>query len=343
MDFAIEGKDSPAAGSSAAADGLATSSLSPAWPADLVAHDTAEAYLEECTGGGLGVRVSPKLRIGGEGDARGLFAAEPIAAGDELVVVPFGSLLTMRTPFVAVLPEALEQAALLKAVVPALGREDDVLALRLLFEMHAHGAASKWAPHLRALPREMPEDSLLRWTQDEMADLAGTSLYPTAVAWRSQVKTDFDELATLPIRVPGGGQDTSRSGGASVGASGGASVGASGGASWGSEADADAAAGSSVPLQSLLPWLTRPRYEWALSMVWSRFVSVDFPSGKAGRPLKSLAPCFDLCNHRWYAGSTHLDDAAAGGVVLSAGRAWEEGAEMCITYGKVPNTQMLLL
>ncbi len=54
-------------------------------------------------------------------------------------------------------------------------REDDALALRLLFEKHELGALSPWAPHLAVLPPAYPTVPCT-WDPAERAELQGSGV-----------------------------------------------------------------------------------------------------------------------------------------------------------------------
>jgi len=138
----------------------------------------------------LGVVLHPALRLGSspkEGDAadRGVFATAAVEECDVLVTVPWAALLKVQdvteTPF-----------AELAGTAPGL-REDDILALTLLFEKHERGAESRWSRHIEMLPEAY--GSLLFWSAEEVEGLRSTNSYPTAKALLEQVPRDYAELA----------------------------------------------------------------------------------------------------------------------------------------------------
>ena len=244
-------------------------------------------------------------------EERGVWTtAAGLERGTMLVSVHWDELLTMVVPIVADGDHAsMQRARCLGAALQSLDREDDILALRLLYEQSI-GSDSRWAEHIALLPSSLPH-CLLHWTNDELRGLVGTSIEATTRAWRAQSALDFGTLFGTTFELDG----ETKTIGATFGDS----------------------------------WFSSERYAWALSMIWSRFVSVE----KEGVLYKSMAPTFDLFNHSSDARETHTyDDAGnclrlitlgtvAGVAAGDAPREWRANEEVCINYG-LGNAKLLL-
>ena len=173
-----------------------------------------DGYVEWCTAS-LGAEVSPKLQVRdvppsaaavdvlvGEGE-RGVYATAAIAADETLVSMPFSSLFTVASPLQCP-PELKDRAMLLVGALGRLGREDDALAVRLLFEKNELGPHSKWARHIAVIPESYPHTPH-EWEEDELELLRGSSVHTLAVHWRGQVQADYAALAGMGI-TPDGAQ-----------------------------------------------------------------------------------------------------------------------------------------
>ncbi|KAH8094404.1 mRNA (guanine-N7-)-methyltransferase [Aureococcus anophagefferens] len=138
-------------------------------------------------------------------------------------------------------------------------REDDALALRLLYERRK-GAKSRWGPHIALLPATPPH-ALLRWSEVELG-ARGLRRAELANRWRSQVSSDFSEIvdkSRAAVEESDPGKQLSCREGAAA-----------------------------------LPWLDLEGFSWAVSMIWSRCVSV---SRKGAPPIKAFLPVVDMHNH----------------------------------------------
>lgn len=80
-------------------------------------------------------------------------------------------------------------------------------------------------------------------------------------------------------------------------------------------------------------------YKWALTMVWSRFVSFE----KNGVTYKAMAPVFDMFNHDPGAEMVHGYSKEKDALVLTSKQRIVAGEEVCIHYGTMCNQQLLLL
>ena len=178
-------------------------------------------------------------------------------------------------------------------------REDDILALWLVYERWVAGASSVWAPHISRLPESV--DSPFAFSTAELAATRGTSLAPIATQMQRQVAEDHATLSALLTRCD----------------------------------DSSAAL--------LLAALTPSAYAWAVSIVWSRFLTL--PLGAAGEPVKTMVPFLDFANHEPGARAAHHRyDAASRAVVVEAGpTGLASGEQLCIHYGPLPPRVLLQL
>lgn len=206
------------------------------------------------------------------GDRRGVVASCDVAASPgapvEIAVVPFDAMLHSGSALVCGTPKEAKAAKAFASVVEQLTREDDVLGCRLLFECHK-GAASRWGRHLALLP-ETPEHCVLRWSDEDLDELRGSDAGVLARRWRAQLVGDFDDVmaacrSTAEALYPGPKLSTEKK------------------------------------VELVFPWLTRDRFTWAITMIWSRGVTVT----RRGTAVKALVPVVDMHNHDARARATH--------------------------------------
>lgn len=147
----------------------------------------------------LGIEINPsfEIRTGVDGE-NGMVITEDIEPGKVCCLVPFNAMLHIGSPIEAFTVEEQRVAAELADVTKNMTREDDILALRLLFERDVRGKNSRWARHLRQLPA-VPRHSLLRWQAEELKELAGTNIHTLAIRWREQVVKDHAEIAKIVL------------------------------------------------------------------------------------------------------------------------------------------------
>jgi hypothetical protein len=93
-----------------------------------------------------------------------------------------------------------------------------------------------------------------------------------------------------------------------------------------------ASAGAALSI-STAKGFTEADYEWALSTVWSRGVSLRL-SAKASAPVvKAISPFFDMFNHHPGAQMKHSYDIARGALVVTADQSYEPGEQVFLNYG----------
>ena len=264
---------------------------------EAIASASSDAYTEWARRT-LQIAVHDCYRLsGGGGDDRGVVAARAIDASPsqpvELVVVPFDAMLHATAALVCNSQVEAAAAKAFAAVANKLTREDDVLACRLLFERHL-GDRSRWFQHVRRLP-DMPDHCVLRWSDAELAELAGSDARLMAARWREQVAADFKEI--------------------------------------------EAAAAAAGPKREAFPWLEVDAYRWAISMVFSRAITVRRGAGA----IKALVPVVDMFNHDPAAPTAHAFDAARDALVVRREAPAAAGATLSIVYEHATASRLLLL
>lgn len=282
----------------------------------------ASSYEEWALGESMGIRClvpfdaaspspsPPRLAVVTlPGDERGLMVVRRSDASVNShmsgVAVPAGSRI-LSVPFASLLSlEDLPRSPFAALLSGEEGSiaEDDALALLLLYEIHELGQSSRFWPHLEILPKAY--HSIPNFTIEELEWIRGSNLYYTALAWKRQIEEDFAALTARTIDLGG-------------------------------------ARGRTV-LSSAYSWLTLPRYVWALSTIWSRFVTVDRKDKKSGedRRLRCMVPLFDLMNHAPGSGTSHYFDGASDAVVLYTADAIPAGTQIMLNYGRLGNDKLL--
>jgi len=241
---------------------------------------------------------------GGGEDDRGVFVAEDIAPHTQVFSVPLESLLTVR---------ALRDTPTLRAVSffqqRSPEREDEQLALALLYERFVARAASKWANHIDLLPRAY--HNVLFFGERERALLEGSNLFFIAQQMAHKVESDYARLRESVLM----------------------------------EVFENLPEGVSFDLFD--EYFSLDNYKWALSTIWSRFVSLrdvpDDDSQHKPQTLKAMVPVFDMLNHDPEAEMAHFFDAEARAFKLVSHQHWNAGSQLFINYGALSNHKLLTL
>ena len=124
-----------------------------------------------------------------EYEGRGVRATAAIKKGNPLFACPVKLLISLKAAKAdELLGPVCEQVAL---------RDDDILALFLLVERRK-GAASPHAEHIASLPTAY--DQTVFWSDEELAEIAGSNVFGTTAQLKVQIKGDYDALqaAVLP-------------------------------------------------------------------------------------------------------------------------------------------------
>jgi histone-lysine N-methyltransferase SETD3 len=238
-------------------------------------------------------------------DERGVFCKgeTPIPSNAVLFSLPFESILTV----VSVPKSAVYREVLVHCVEPPGGlREDDVLALLLLHERHVVGAASKWARHIAVLPQTY--HSVPNFSAAQLELIRGSNLHTVGCAWQQQLRDDFDALRAAPLRR-------------------------------GDQPPPVVAAATTLG-EACVGWLTYESYLWALSTIFSRFITV---TTAAHGQVRGMVPVVDLLNHDPTSQVGHVYSDADGIFRVVTQQPWAPGHEICLNYGHVSNARLLML
>ncbi|KUF82003.1 Ribosomal N-lysine methyltransferase set10 [Phytophthora nicotianae] len=242
---------------------------------------------------------------------RGVFIAEDVTPHTEVFSIPLDSVLSVKS-----LQEisALQNIAFFQQLTPE--REDDQLALALLYEKFVQGDKSKWAKHIELLPKTY--HNALYFEQEEIKALEGSNLFFIAQQMEKKVAADYTSLKETVLL----------------------------------ELFENITEGITVDLFD--DFFSLDNYKWALSTIWSRFVSLrldEAPSSKdssssvpvAKQSFKAMVPVFDMLNHDPEAEMSHFFDMDTQLFKLVSHQHWNAGTQMFINYGPLSNHKLLLL
>jgi hypothetical protein len=172
----------------------------------------------------LSIDFKEDLKIIELGDGeRGVYFQRIIPSNSTILTIPFECLLTIHSA----------KQTPLESVISS-WREDDILALLLLYEKHVLGDQSRWSLHLKYLP--VVYHNTINFMDEELEWIKGSNLYLTTIQWKQQIQSDY-LLIHEPARA----------------------------------LFQNGAASSASPCEE---WLNFENYLWALCTIWSRFVSV---------------------------------------------------------------------
>lgn len=264
---------------------------------------------------------------------RGVFIAEDVAPHTEVFSIPLESLLTVRALHLTETPHPFAQLAFFRHCDAA--NEDDQLALALLYETHVAGAASRWSEHLARLPTSY--SNVLFFSERARHRLRGSNLFFITQQLQHKVAADYAVLHTHAIAPL---------------------------------IDALSTASDSCRLSraQLDASFSLERYKWALSTVWSRFVSLRVaphpdgsvtdgsddgaePSPSSSSPadffgmlrVKAMVPVFDMLNHDPEAEMAHFVDLDSQRFKLVSHQHWAAGTQLFLNYGALSNHKLLAL
>ena len=130
--------------------------------------------------------------------------------------------------------------------------------------------------------------------------IRGSNLYSLGSAWQQQLRNDFDELQAVPLH----GHKFTTLGEACAG------------------------------------WLTYETYLWALSTVFSRFITL---TTAAHGQLRGMVPVVDMLNHAPTSQVGHTYSDVDGMFRVITQQPWAPGEEICLNYGHVSNARLLML
>uniref|UniRef100_A0AAV1UVN6 Rubisco LSMT substrate-binding domain-containing protein n=1 Tax=Peronospora matthiolae TaxID=2874970 RepID=A0AAV1UVN6_9STRA len=257
---------------------------------------------------------------------RGVYIAEDVPPHTEVLSIPLDSMLTVRS-----VQEIghLQSIAFFQQLRP--DREDDQLAVALLFEKFVVGRKSKWVQHIELLPETYY--NALYFEEEDLEALEGSNLVVVAQQIEQQVAHDYARLkGSVLLDV------------------------------------FESIVTEGIDEDSFEAYFSFGNYKWALSTIWSRFVSirldeasslVDDRDGVTGdvmvsgtkgvcdlmakQTFKAMVPVFDMLNHDPEAEMSHFFDVASQRFKLVSHQHWNAGAQMFINYGPLSNHKLLSL
>ncbi|CAI5744647.1 unnamed protein product [Peronospora destructor] len=224
--------------------------------------------------------------------------------------------------------EVLQRIAFFQQLTPE--QEDDQLAIALLYEKFIQGSKSKWFTHIEVLPTTY--HNVLYFEQDQLRALKGSSLFLIAQQMEEKVAEDYKRLkqSVLLELFENVKED--------------------------------------IDFDKFDEFFSFDNYKWALSTIWSRFVSLRLDEAlplleeeyglmeenrtpmmkslsglTAKQSFKAMVPVFDMLNHDPEAEMFHFFDTASQRFKLVSYQHWNAGAQMFINYGPLSNHKLLSL
>ncbi|TMW56044.1 hypothetical protein Poli38472_008692 [Pythium oligandrum] len=274
-------------------------------------EDDVYVGYNEWAADGLGITLCTDFVYDVDEDGeRGVFIAEDIAPQTQVLSIPLGSLLT--TLWVEQQHEDAVYARVLSWVEAqesspedGVDVEDDVLATTLLYERFIARDKSKWWRHLQLLPTTY--HNALYFTDKEVEMLQGSTVCYIAQQMKTNVDAGFARLKqTLFADI----------------------------------ADAVVTHHPERSIEQVEACFSLENYKWALSTIWSRFVSLQIASATFR---KAMAPVFDMLNHDPDAEMSHHFDTETQTFQLTSYQHWSAGSQLCINYGALSNHKLLTL
>ncbi|POM58493.1 Putative histone-lysine N-methyltransferase [Phytophthora palmivora] len=271
-------------------------------PGDEKAADDAFVGYNEWAAESLKVQVATdfvyETQEGACEAERGVFIAEDVTPHTEVFSIPLDSVLSVKS---------LQENAVLQGIeffqqlTPE--REDDQLAIALLYEKFVLGSKSKWSKHIELLPQTYY--NALYIEQEVLKLLEGSNLFFIAQQMEQKVALDYARLKESVLL----------------------------------ELFENVTEGINFDLFD--EYFSFENYKWALSTIWSRFVKSDAPVAK--QSFKAMVPVFDMLNHDPEAEMSHFFDMDTQRFKLVSHQHWNAGAQMFINYGALSNHKLLSL
>ncbi|CAH0480890.1 unnamed protein product [Peronospora belbahrii] len=224
--------------------------------------------------------------------------------------------------------EVLQRIAFFQQFNPE--QEDDQLAIALLYEKFVLGSKSKWFKHIELLPETY--HNVLYFEEEQLRALEGSNLFYIAQQMEMKVAQDYARLKDSVLL------------------------------------DLFENVTASVNIDQFDEFFSYDNYKWALSTIWSRFVSLRLHENlfllkeHAGiteesstltmkssgglttkQSFKAMVPVFDMLNHDPEAEMSHFFDTASQRFKLVSHQHWNAGVQMFINYGPLSNHKLLSL
>ncbi|KAI9911285.1 hypothetical protein PsorP6_008897 [Peronosclerospora sorghi] len=252
---------------------------------------------------------------------RGVFIAEDIIPHAEVFSIPLDSMLTVKS---------LQENEVLQSIPffqqLSLEREDDQLAIALLYEKFVQGTKSRWFKHIELLPKKY--HNVLYFDQEDLSALEGSNLFFIAEQMEKKVKQDYVILKNSVLL------------------------------------DLFENITESINFDHFNEFFSFENYKWALSTIWSRFVSLRLDNAEAlaedvdglaekntimtrkdvnKQSFKAMVPVFDMLNHDPEVEMFHSFDMASQRFRLVSHQHWDAGSQIFINYGALSNQKLLSL
>ena len=241
-----------------------------------------------------GIQMHPSIGIIDlQDDERGIVCL------DDASIIPTNACL-FTLPFESILTTAslsssqLQRECLCHLLDNTPLREDDALALLLLHERYVVKSNSKWYQHIQMLPKQYY--SIPNFTVDQMALIKGSNLYTLGMVWRKQLRDDYDDLCSKILTTQ------------------------------------PASSSSSTLGEVCGPWLTYDSYLWALSTIFSRFITIDHDLLGS---VRGMVPVVDMLNHSPSSQVGHVYNAHDGLFRVITQQPWMPNDEICLNYGTI--------
>lgn len=218
-------------------------------------------------------------------------------------VIPQQSIL-FSIPFSSLLTvECINDNDHLLSSLLSILQEDDILSLLLIFEKFK-GTESKWSMHIDILPTGY--DSIPNYSDEELDELKGTNMYTIGKHWKNQIKDDYNKLMNTNI-------------------------------------DDD------VKVKDIFIKhfnnnnyiISYDMYLWALSTIWSRFISITIKTVNATKLIRAMVPLIDLLNHDPHSTTSHILTDSNDFIIISTSDTML--GEIYLNYGLIPNSRLIQL
>ena len=184
-------------------------------------------------------------------------------------------------------------------------QEDDILSLLLIYEK-LKGSESLWSMHIDILPSKY--DSIPNYTDEELDELKGTNIYTIGKHWKEQIKDDYNKLMDTNIN-------------------------------------------NDIKVKDIFIHhfnnntytISYDMYLWALSTIWSRFISVSINKCNDSKKIvrRAMVPLIDLLNHDPNSTTSHILTESNDFIIISSNDTML--GEIYLNYGLCNNSRLLQL
>ena len=128
-----------------------------------------------------------------EREGIGIFANEHLSIGDVLVAVPFQYCISVEQ-----IMSHPEMRVILEEQPQLLNYPDEVLAMGLMYGATIGSSACPWAGHVASLPGPESFNTTIYWSEAELGELKGCTVFHLTQMMKRQIDTDWQSLH-LPL------------------------------------------------------------------------------------------------------------------------------------------------